>query len=172
MSRYYLQFYSQLPPEAIAQNVSLFYASNGFKEYVYKNEIFYKKGQGFLLGPQIMRVIIEGNLVTVEAFTRMALLPFVFVGEIDLDSGFGAIPNQELKKKIQNLVANLAPATQPVQIPFYTPGMQQQYLQQQYAQPQYVPQQPMQQPYAPQQYAQQQYAPQPNEQNQNIPPQG
>ncbi len=123
MARYVQQFSSALAPNQIGQAVQMFYAANGFQPYTYKGEQWYKKGAGFLMAPQIMRIHINGQLVTVEAFTRFALLPGVYLGEIDLDSFFGAVPNSALKSKINNLISTLYPTAPAQRIYNFVPQM-------------------------------------------------
>ena len=125
MSRYTLQFNSGYTDQQISAVVDGFYAAEGFQPAEYKNEQWYKKG-----------IHVYQQTVTIEAFTRYALFPGVYVGELDLDGFVGAIPNKALKNRIETLVSQLAPTTQPVRLdkPLVIAQPQQPQLQNQYPQ--------------------------------------
>ena len=113
-----------LPRQDLPQFVDFitkdFFAKEGFSYVNFKNEMVWKKGMGLLTAPEIMKVTVNGTLVTVEAWIRMAWLPGVYGGEMGLDGFVGAIPKGMLRGKVDNLVALLS---QP-------PMAQQQYSQQ------------------------------------------
>lgn len=110
MGRYVITFNSAFPPEQTVIIVNNFYVQNDFSSYSYKGEHYQKKGDGFLTAPQIMRVLVNGNSVTIEAFTRYAILPGVYSGEIDPNRGgfVGSIPNSMLMSKVNALVQQLS----------------------------------------------------------------
>lgn len=104
MGRYYNRFITNLPVEQISTVIDGFFAANRFKPYSYKGETWMKCGKGILMAPQIMRVCVDGNLITVEAFVRYSILPGVYLGEFELDESFVlCVPKSELKSKVRNL---------------------------------------------------------------------
>lgn len=108
MAKYFNRFITNLSPEQAGAVIDNFYTVNKFKPYKYMGESWMKLGKGFLAGPQVMRVFVQGNVVTIEAFVRYALLPGVYVGEIELDNSFFlTVPKTALKAKISNLEMQL-----------------------------------------------------------------
>lgn len=109
MGRFIRQVQTALPPQQAVAVINNFYAANGFSQYNYNNELWFKKG-GVFLGPRVMRALVYGNTIIIEGFVRYAILPGVYVGEIGDDGFVGAIPQSKLKKNIADLTAQLGSA--------------------------------------------------------------
>ena len=114
MARYVKQL--QVPYEStlLAPQIEQFMTSEGFYLADYKGETVWKKGVGVLTAPQYLSVTYGPNTVTVQAFIKYALLPGVYIGEMGIDGFFGAIPKQNLKKRVvavEQLISSFAPAS-------------------------------------------------------------
>ncbi|MDE6767212.1 MAG: hypothetical protein K2J35_03335 [Eubacterium sp.] len=86
-----------------------------------------KCGKGILVAPQIMRVNVQCNAITIEAFVRYSILPGVYIGEFELDdSFFMCVPKKALLSKLRNLEMYLGfnPAFQYQQMNSNMPNMQ------------------------------------------------
>lgn len=125
MSKTVRQFKTALSEQEANSVVAVFYNQNGFSTYDYKGEQWYKKGTGILAGPQIMRVLINQNDIRIEAFTKYALFPGVYICENDLDSLIGALPNKQLKNAVERLIMQLQPVSAaPNPMPVYNSPVQ------------------------------------------------
>ncbi len=56
-----------------------------------------------MLGPQFVKLTLQGTRIELEAWIRFVLLPGVYVGEMGIDGLFGLIPKKLLKKRIQQI---------------------------------------------------------------------
>ena len=104
MSRYVIELPVNKSPEQIADITARYMSAQGFMLAAVKDEQVWKKGDGFLVAPQLVSVKTIAGSVKVEAWIKFALLPFVFVGEMGLDGFFGAIPKGMLRDKVTMLV--------------------------------------------------------------------
>lgn len=142
MGRYFNRFPTNLPPEQVNTIINDFYNINNFKPYNYKGEIWMKCGKGILTAPQIIRIIVQGNVITVEAFIRYAVLPGVYIGEFELDdSFFMCVPKKAFISKLKNLEMYLGfnPAFAYNQINANMPNVQTPVQNQQFNNMNYVP---------------------------------
>lgn len=106
MGRYVRQVQTALSPQQSITVINNFFAANGFSQYNYNNELWFKKG-GVFLGPRVMRALVYGNTVVIEGFVRYAILPGIYVGEFN-SNFLGAIPYSMLKKSITDLTTQLS----------------------------------------------------------------
>lgn len=83
--------------------IEKYLTTEGFKQMDYKGEQIWKKGIGLMLGPQFIKLTLQGNSIEFEAWIRFALLPGVYVGEMGIDGLFGLIPKRLLKKRVQQI---------------------------------------------------------------------
>lgn len=81
--------------------------SEGFTQTTSNGEQVWKKGFGILVAPQYISVTGAEGSVRVEAWIKIPLLPMVFVGEMDLNGFFGAIPKKLLHDKVDRLEKKL-----------------------------------------------------------------
>ncbi|MCX7833797.1 MAG: hypothetical protein N2490_06275 [Ignavibacteria bacterium] len=100
MSRFIKDYETNKTPEVLENIINEFFKKEGFKNYIIKNEEVWKKGMGLLMGPQIMKVKINGSKVHLEAWVKFALLPGIYVGEMGTTGVIGALPKKLLKDKI------------------------------------------------------------------------
>lgn len=103
MSRYYKCFPLSMSEEQANTVIQSFLQMNGFEPYFSKGEACYKKGQGILTGPQLMKITVENGLVTIEAWIKMALLPGVYCGEMGTEGFYGIALKKALKSKVDTL---------------------------------------------------------------------
>lgn len=105
-----------LPDQNVHQVVAQFIQVEGFHARTYKGETVYKKGMGLLMGPQYFKYSYMDGVLRTECWIKFALLPGIYIGEMDLKGGAAAIPKRALKKKIDNLWYSLCPTMQPMSI--------------------------------------------------------
>lgn len=92
-----------------AEKIALdFLKTHGFKEKDYKGEKVWKKGTGFLMGPQFIKVEPAERRVTIEAWIKWSPFPGIYIGEQNLDGVMGVLPKQMLKSKILDLEKRLS----------------------------------------------------------------
>lgn len=108
MGRYVNQYQIQGSYDVLFNQVSQYLASEGYKYVNFENENLFKKGDGWMTGPTFIKLSANGNVVTLEAWLKMALLPGVFVGEEDLSGFVGAAPKSVLKKRVLNVESIIA----------------------------------------------------------------
>lgn len=58
--------------------------------------------------PQFVKVMAQGNQITLQAWIKMAWLPGVYSGEIDLTGTYGWALKGVLKDRVKSLEASLA----------------------------------------------------------------
>lgn len=102
MSRYQNTVQTPFTPEQLHPAIEQFMQNEGFKPYPRKGEALYKKGGAFV-SPQILKVTVYQGQVTVEAFLKYALLPGVYVGEMDLNGFYGVAIKSILASRVVKL---------------------------------------------------------------------
>ena len=60
-----------------------------------------KKGLGLMLGPQFVKMATAGDKLHLEAWTKFAVLPGWYVGEMGIKGFIAAVPKKKLRKRIQ-----------------------------------------------------------------------
>lgn len=132
-----------------------FLFSEGYKAKNKDGELVYQKGSGLMMGPTFIRFLANGNYARVEVWMKYAVLPGVYVGELDNSSIVGSAVKGPLKKRvnyIESLImqggGQLIGRDMPANLNIFPPA----YMQQMYQQPVYQqpPIQQMYQPSAPQ----------------------
>ncbi len=87
--------------EELINIINGFFQKEGFQKCLFQNEEVWKKGMGILTGPQFLKVEIKNNIVHLEAWIKFAILPGIFVGELDTKGFIGFIPKKLLRKRIE-----------------------------------------------------------------------
>ena len=105
MARYVNILPLQAPPEALFNAIHAYLTSEGYEYRQYKNENVFKKGMGLMAGPSFIKVSFSQNTVMVEAWMKFALLPGVYMGEMDLTGFTGAAVKGPLKKRVAQVEA-------------------------------------------------------------------
>ena len=103
MARYVNQIPAPVDPNAFTQPIADYMTKEGFQLVDYKGTKLWKKGVGVLTAPQYLSISYGPDFVRIEAFIRYALLPGVYVGEMGISGGFGAIPKSMLKSRVQQI---------------------------------------------------------------------
>ncbi|MCL2676086.1 MAG: hypothetical protein FWE84_05880 [Firmicutes bacterium] len=88
------------------QQISDFLNLAGYKFKEFEGEQLWQKGNGWLTAPMFFRLWHDGSFLHIETWIKIPLLPFVFVGESGLDSGYGfaiKIGMRNLLKQILSL---------------------------------------------------------------------
>ena len=101
MGRYQNVMRTPNPSEFYAQAIGQYMLNEGFNLIDYKGFKVWKKGVGLLVAPQFFSIQYRGNEIILEAFIRYPILPGVYVGEMGISGGFGAIPKKLLKNRVQ-----------------------------------------------------------------------
>ena len=167
MARYVNVFQLQSPSDALFNSIHSYLMTEGYEYTQYKGETVFKKGMGFLTGPTFVKVTFTPVSVCLEAWMKFALLPGVYVSEMDLEGIVGIAVKAPLKARvalIESMIMQYGgiPTAPTYYVPQYAPRqpVPPQYAPQQPAPQQYTPRQPAPPQYAPQQPAHQQYPPQ------------
>ena len=107
MSRYVKQFSFNGDPNVLINMANQFFSSKGFKYKKYKGEWIYQKGIGLLVGPKFVKASYNGTAFQLEAWIKTAVLPFVYVGEENLDGFSGFATKKPLKDMVDKFEAQL-----------------------------------------------------------------
>lgn len=110
MSRYVKQFSFNGDPNVLVNMANQFFSSKGFKYKKYKGEWIYQKGNGFLVGPKFVKAFYNGTAFQLEAWIKMAVLPFVFAGEENLEGFSGIATKKPLKDMVTDFEMQLMKA--------------------------------------------------------------
>ena len=110
MSRYVKQFSFNGDPNVLINMANQFFSSKGFKYKKYKGEWIYQKGIGLLVGPKFVKASYNGTAFQLEAWIKTAVLPFVYVGEENLDGFSGFATKKPLKDMVDKFEAQLMQA--------------------------------------------------------------
>jgi|SRR5574344_2186424 hypothetical protein len=103
MARYKQYFQSQYPPQKVGNIFTTYIQSEGFEYVQYENEWVWKKGHGIVTTPQFIKLSQLGNGVyLLEAWLKIAILPGVYLGEVDLNGFFAAVPKGLLKNRVSS----------------------------------------------------------------------
>ncbi len=79
-------------------------SSEGFEIISFEGQTVWKKGYGFFQAPQFVRCTYQNNTVCLEAWIKFAILPGVYLGEMNLKGFFGAVPKGLLKSRVEALI--------------------------------------------------------------------
>lgn len=94
--------------QAVFNEVSKYLVSEGYEYREFEGEKVFKKGKGLMTGPTFIRLSCSGDLVRLEAWMKMAILPGVYVGETDLDGFMGAAAKGPLITRVKKIEGYLA----------------------------------------------------------------
>jgi hypothetical protein len=103
MSRYVNDFLSTKNPNDIIFIYEDFFNKEGFKLTNYNNETVWKKGIGLLAAPQYIKLETYENNIHIEAWLKFALLPGIYIGEMDLSGAFAFAIKKLFKAKVEIL---------------------------------------------------------------------
>ena len=93
--------------EALFNEVHSFLLSEGYKYIDFKGEAVFKKGSGLMTGPSFLKITFSNGFVRLEGWMKYAILPGVYVGEIDLESFVGSAVKGPLKKRFATIEATV-----------------------------------------------------------------
>lgn len=159
MGRTIKEFALPQPMPELMNYAQSYLTSEGYTYKERKGEQVFQKGSGLVTGPTFIKITLINNIVRLEGWMKMALLPGVYVGETDLDDFLGCAAKGPLKRRyayLENMIRSyggvqVAPGF--AQAPFQQPQYQQpvqyqqstQYQPSQYQQAAQPPQMPQQQ---------------------------
>jgi len=105
MSRYVRDLSTALSADQATAAITTYLRAEGFEPKDERSEQVWRKGMGALVAPQFFKVAASDNMVHIEAWmSGMALLPGVYLGEMDPTRGFwGWAVKAVLKKRIETL---------------------------------------------------------------------
>ena len=108
MARFITQIPTTKTPEQVNATVQEYMGLEGFSLTEHKGQMLWKKGNGFVSGPQYIFVVpLNNGMIQIEAFIKFAILPGVYAGEMGITGFFGAIPKGMLRTRVDNLVSIL-----------------------------------------------------------------
>lgn len=112
MAREIREYSVSNPAEAMAQ-IAAYLQSEGYRYMEYGGEPVFKKGTGLLAGPTFFKFMAFGNTVHMETWMKFALLPGVFIGEIELKGSAGAAVKVTWRKRLEEIERILFAAAYP-----------------------------------------------------------
>lgn len=101
MSRTVKEYRYQMLPPYFQQQLEQLLASEGYKPYLDKGVQVYKYGSGWMTGPKFFAVTIFPNVIRIEGWIKMAILPGVYCGESKLSGFYGSIPKASAKMTLE-----------------------------------------------------------------------
>lgn len=107
MSRYVHDLKTSKSQDEVNRITSDYLSREGFKQVDYEGEMVWKKGTGLALGPQFLKIIPSEGKVHIEAWIKFAILPGVFLGEMDTEGFVGGAPKRRLKKRVMAIENSL-----------------------------------------------------------------
>lgn len=100
MGRYIRQFRISDTSRIPYAHINQFLIAEGYEPVVFEGENVYKKGKGILTGPSFFKIhMVAPDVLNLEVWMKYAILPGVYVGEIDLDSFLGWAVKGPLKRR-------------------------------------------------------------------------
>lgn len=117
--RFETDFIINQPDEFVKFIVQDFFSKEGFIYTEYKGEYVWRKGNGWVIAPQFIKVDYINGQIHIEAWLKNVLLPGVYFGEMNLKGGYGVLLKKELQKTVDMLIELLQ---QPVNQPAYAPN--------------------------------------------------
>ncbi|MBE6783286.1 MAG: hypothetical protein E7536_04680 [Ruminococcaceae bacterium] len=118
-------------PQVIFNSIYNYLIGEGCKYVDYQGEKVFKKGKGFFSGPTFIKVSATGNMFQIEGWMKYALLPGVYVGEINLEGFAGSAVRGPVLNRMNTVEQIIINANLQAQ-------QQGQYTQQSYAQQPYT----------------------------------
>ncbi len=103
MARYIKAFQFYAKPEDVFAEISKYLKDEGYEYVEMEGENVFKKGNGFLTNPTFFKFSFAGNRLRMETWMKYALLPGVFVGELDLKGFIGCAVKGPWKKRVAYL---------------------------------------------------------------------
>ena len=99
MARYINTIPTRKSPEELTRSIERYLREEGFKLFDPDQNIW-KKGMGWMLGPQFIRFEVDPRELYLEAWIKFALLPGVYMGEMGIVGAFAFIPKRKLKARV------------------------------------------------------------------------
>lgn len=100
MGRYIQDYFYNGQIDGVMQSVDSYMQTAGFQPVMFDGENVYKKGNGFLTAPRFFKISYMQGVIRVEAWMKYALLPGVYVGEMDLNGFAGSAVRKPLKDAV------------------------------------------------------------------------
>lgn len=100
MGRYIQDYFYNGQIDGVMQSVDSYMQTAGFQPVLFDGENVYKKGNGFLTAPRFFKISYVQGVIRVEAWMKYALLPGVYVGEMDLSGFAGSAVRKPLKDAV------------------------------------------------------------------------
>ncbi|MBE6813371.1 MAG: zinc ribbon domain-containing protein [Ruminococcaceae bacterium] len=107
MARYIKAFQVYASPQDVFSAISQYLQNEGYEYLEMDGENVFKKGNGFLTNPTLFKFTLTGNRLRMETWSKYALLPGVFVGELDLNGFVGSAVKGPWKKRVAYLEQQL-----------------------------------------------------------------
>jgi len=110
MARYQNAMQTPGPAEYYAPAINQYMVNEGFNLIDYKGYKVWKKGVGVVTFPQYLSIQYRYNVIYIEAFIRVAVLPGVYGNEMGIDGALFFVPKNLLKGRVdavQNYIVSL-----------------------------------------------------------------
>lgn len=120
MARYIKDFQISVDPQTAHSAVDQYLQREGYEYINFDGENVFKKGNGIIANPTFFKLSYSGNMVRMETWMKYALLPGVYVGELDTTGFVGSAvkgPWKNRIKNIENTLTNFA-----MQTTYYSPA--------------------------------------------------
>ena len=102
MSRHHSDFlFSYGVDQRLLQEIHAYLSDEGYSFREFRGELVYKKGNGIATGPTFVKVMVNGNYLTIEAWIMFAALPGVYAGEMGITGSAGAIPKAAVRSRVR-----------------------------------------------------------------------
>ena len=98
MSRHIQDFRLQEPPEQSFAAIHKHLTDNGYEYRNFEGEMVFKKGNGWLMAPTIVKLTYGPDRVRLEAWIKFAILPGVYAGEMGRHGYVGCLAKGPMKK--------------------------------------------------------------------------
>lgn len=102
MARYKNRIPTDRHPDDLFDDIEDYLVENGFTCYD-EDENVWKKGMGWLTGPQFIQFDVRRGELRLQAWIKFALLPGVYFGEMGITGFFGFIPKRMLKARVDEI---------------------------------------------------------------------
>ncbi len=103
MARYVKDFPTCADAQAIHNDLYGYLTAEGYEYIQYDGENVFKKGQGFVSGPTFFKFTYYENFVRMETWMKMAFLPGVYIGELELEGFVGSAGKGPWKKRVKQI---------------------------------------------------------------------
>ncbi len=131
MARYISEFSFVGDQQQMMNQISEYLYSEGYEfRRNFEGEDLFKKGKGIVSAPTFVKVTFFNGSMRIEAWVKYALLPGVYVDEMDLEGFVGCAVKKPLKHRVEHIEGMIMNFGGQRLQPMYQPQFQQPMYQQ------------------------------------------